>query len=489
MKTFILSVFVLLALSSFSFSQEDECASNPSACMTWSNEPAITPVKWNPDPDKGGYVEQLTIRVLDPYGRAVTGALVNATWTVTNSRGTATTKTLQTGTNGRVNFTLMNVEYDPEDTEMTYVVRAGYANANVTQSFEAYNGIVERTLQLPVYNVMFRVRDKEYRPIEGVTIRVDKKYTTRTSKNGIAYMILGMGNHIAIPEYGDLEKEVKFSVENDTTVGIELKLYNLELRVVDEQSTPLEAQVHIGTHTEKSSLTGWTEFTNITTNEVVVDASYGRYKKSISLDLNNTRQYTIVFDSTPPKIEEVFAQYQQGSIQIRAVVRDDGTHASGLVEDKASILLFYLGEDSVQKTVPMYAVGYGLYEGLIPSDNPQTVVKYTIQATDADGNSATNSDTYVISAPDPSDFENIPAAPEQVAPEGLGFNWALVPIIAVVGIIIAIGGYLYYNSKRPPSQEEHEEPLPPREKQEYSYEHNLDEVPKKGGEPPSPPKV
>lgn len=482
-QTLIIFALLTTGFSDCTFEEGDECT-------TLGDNQAINPIKWNSEGTEGGYVEQLTVRVLDEKNRVVPGALVNVTWEITRARGEATTKTLATDENGRVRFTLTNLEFDPKDTNLMYTVRAGYSGKYLQTSFEAQNKVVERTMVLPLYEVIFRVRDKNYRAIEGVTVVVDEKYSKKTDKNGIASLFLGKGTHVASPQYQDIEELVNFTVNDDTRVDIMLTLYDLSVKVVDDNGNPLIAQVHVGGQKQTSGSSGWANFTNITTPDVVVYSTYGRYKKSVSANLERSDVLLLAFDSTPPIIEDVNVKYTESHLQINAVVRDIGEYASGFSSEQASVDLFYIGADNIQRSLPMYSIGYGVYESLISTQQGQKTIRYTIQATDSDGNSASNTDTFVLPAAEPTGFEDSQSQPPaSVISEQFNFDWTVLPIIALVGVAAAAGGYWYYTSKKLPSQQQEEEPPNPQaETQEYTYDKktSLDSIPKKDGTPKPP---
>jgi hypothetical protein len=75
-----------------------------------------------------------------------------------------------------------------------------------------------------------------------------------------------------------------------------------------------------------------------------------------------------------------------------------------------------------------------------------------------------------------------------VVEEQFRLDWAIVPMLAIAGVVAAGVGYWYYNSRKPPAHEEELAPPPGAKTQEYSYGGALDSVPSKGN-PPKPPQV
>ncbi len=496
-KIFVLS-FVLLALCSISFC--DDCDENSSNCVPWTNEPAIDPIKWNTDDDSGGYVEQVTIRVLDEKGRTVQGALVNITWEITRARGKATTKTLSTNEQGRVSFTLTNLEYDPEDTDKTYIVRVKYGTELVQRTFSAINGKVEQTIVLPVYEIRFFVRDKNSNPLANIPISIGQRSTT-TSKNGVAYAVLESGTHTAIAQYADLAQPTTLVVSGrDLSVNITLELFNLAVNTIDDLANPISAQVNIGSQTIQTNQSGWANFENLTSKDLIVYALYDKYKKTQQVDASRSDVATIVFDLSPPIISDIVANiHTDGNLLVRATIKDPGEYASGLGGENASIVIIYTDSQDEQKRLPMYSVGYNIYEGIIPTFADQASVRYSIYAMDASSNSASSSDLFVIQNEQSSGFD-IPSSEKipddlDVSAQPIRLDWAFVPIVIATIIALAVVGYWYYNNKKPPSAQKEQvtvwkktDETNTQSSTSSSSANSLDSIPKKDT-PPKPPSL
>ena len=491
-KLFMFSI-VVLALTTNVFC--DECDENSSNCVRWINEPAVDPIKWDDEGDEGGYVEQVTIRVLDEKGRVVQGALVNITWEITKARGKATTKTLETNEKGRVSFTLTNLEFDPQDIDKTYDVKVKYGTSFVQRTYSAINGKVEQTVVLPVYEVKFLVRDKELNPIPDVKISVGSRSAT-TSKGGVAYIVLEPGDHSATPHYADLNQQVPFTIANkDVQVNITLELFTLTVKTIDEFETPLVTQVSIADQSKQTDEKGIAVFENLTTKDAIIYATYKDYRKTEQTDLSRIKFATLVFDYTPPQISAINAKrHVDGNLLVQATVKDLGEYASGLSGDNASVVIIYFDSQDQQRMLPMYLVGYELYEGIIPMSQEQASVRYSIYAVDVASNSVSSSEIFVTQNDKKEGFDN--SDPDVVPEVEIEYNepirldWAFVPIMVAVLVVIAVVGYWYYNNRKPPSVEKENKykTTETTQIQNSTNTSSLDTVPKKD-EPPKPPSV
>ncbi|MFA5108048.1 MAG: Ig-like domain-containing protein [Candidatus Micrarchaeia archaeon] len=444
----------------------------------------------------GGWGEYTQVRVLDGMGRVLPNAEVYITWEISKSKGLSETKHQFTDENGRATFMLTNTEFNKNDTNFDYTVYAKYGKATANKVFTFGKDSLPRTLNLQVYEAIFIAKDNEKKPVS-INLLVDDTYDITTDKNGYAYLELDTGAHSVKPVFLDISDEQNFNIKNDSIINVSIKLYSLSVRAVDDEGNPVPAQINVGSQTKKSIDAGWANFTNITKPDIVIKATYGIYKKSVQVNLDSTKMETVIFDSRPPIIKEVSPQWKEKNLQVRAVIEDGGKYASGLAQANASVDLFFIGPDKVQKRLPMYLVGYNLFEGIIPVEGDLGTIRYTVQATDADGNTATDTNTFVIPTVDKQAMDQTTQEPPtKPISEYFAIDiGALAPIVLIVAAIAALV-YWYFMTRKAPS----ERPLK-QEKQstEYSYKEkgftntpsgtqakNLsDAVPKK--EPPRPP--
>ena len=404
---------------------------------------------------RAGWGETVEVRVLDGHYRPVPNATANITWEISKSRGMATTKNLLTGANGRATFMLENIEYLNEDTNYVYTVRAQYGKAGGSAQFNHIIGEKPRTIDLPVYGVTFRAVDGKGIPLQGMKLYIEDWPTLTVPASGFLTMPIDAGEHTLTASIGSLSKEIPFSVTDDTLVNISANFYDLSVRVLDDAGNPVSTEVNVGDMKQTSDADGYAKFVNLSDPDPLLAVYYGRYKKSRTLNLSVDTEAVVVFDSHPPQIRNIRANWNGQILRIQAVIQDNGEYASGLRDNNASIDLYYIDKNSVQKKVQMYAIGYNLYEGAIPLDSSVPTVKYIVQATDADGNSISSSDTFAVPTGDEgadASQLNPPVGPGNAG----GLNLALIiAIVLGVGILAAIA-YKYYKNKKAPTEEAQE---------------------------------
>ncbi len=429
------------------------------------------PALWADNGGNGGWGENVQVRVLDAYGRPVSNASVNIIWQISQTRGVVTSKTRQTNAQGTAVFNVANTEYNVADTNYSFAVTAGYGGARNSSSFTAscYSPITlscydtngtalmgnpafePRTVNLNVFLVTFLVKDRDDKPLS-VPILVDDTYLTRTDAGGVGLLALDNGTHTAVATYSGLKKSQSFDVVDDMAVNISMRLYNLAVRVLDDDGQPLGAQVYAGAAAQATDPDGWARFYNLSDRRPLINVYYGRHQKTALADLEMDNSSVMLFDTHPPVISDVQSDWKGNRLQVRAVIIDQGDYSSGLVGGNASVEIYYIASDGIQRHLPMYGVGHDLYEGLVPLEGGVQQVRYTIQAIDAEGNSGSSSDTFVVptAAQTPGGAGTIP--PVGGGAGGLG-DYTIPVIFVIVLLAIAGAGYWYYRTRKPPTAE------------------------------------
>ena len=414
------------------------------------------------------WYEEVEVRVLDKEYNPVPNATVYIVWEVSKTKGNATTKPALTNERGRAYFKLTNVEFKESDANKDYIVYVQYQNSNFSKKFTAGVGTMPRTVVIDAYPVIIRAVDNSNKPLK-IKILLDNKIELNTDQNGYVEYVLTAGEHILKPIFYDLEQVKRIKIENKTTIDLKLELYNFNLKVVDDNGEPIEkATVSIGPFSYKTDQNGSVQFYNLTKKNVWAQVSYQKYKVHASFDLETSEQGTIVIDRTPPLIRDIHTSREGDKLQIRAVIEDPGKYASGLV-GKARLNLIYKINEEREGMVPMYLVAYNTYEALLKIEPDTKMVKYTIEASDANSNTAISSDVYVLERKE-AFVEEQAEQYQQNLSEILGTQNIFVFIMLVV---IIIGSYYFYKTKIKPQKQ------PPEQEQKTPPKNIFKAVPKK----------
>jgi len=393
-----------------------------------------------------GWYEEVEVRVLDKSYSPVSNATVYIQWEISKTRGNATTKPSLTNENGRAYFKLTNVEFKDSDANKDYIVYVEYQNSKFSKKFTANTGVMPRTVIIDAYPVVIRATDNDNKPMS-IKILIDNKIELTTDQNGYAECIMTAEEHTIKPIFYDLEQVKQVKIENRTTINLKLELYSFNLKVIDENGQPIEkASVTIGPFSYKTDQNGSAQFYNLTKKNIWAQINYQKYSIQASFDLEKSNQGTVVIDRTPPLIKDIHTTREGDKLQIRAVIEDPGKYASGLT-GKANLKLIYKINEEKEGFVPMYLVAYNTYEALIRIDPDTKNIKYTIEATDANSNTALSSDVYVLERKESS----ITQEPQNQQNLSEMLNTQNI-FIFIILIIVGIGSYYFYKTKIQPKQ-------------------------------------
>ncbi|GEM_PF-4815195 len=408
-----------------------------------------------------GYREKTIIRVWSKSGYAVEGAEVSVTYEITRTRGMFTAGPKTTNSTGKVYFDFSNSEFNKNDTNLDYTVSVKFGGATGSGSFKAGKGEYPRTITVDAHLVTIFISDKDGKPLS-VPVSVGNLSKTSDSGGGV-FFIVPEGEQTVSASYRGIERKLPLDVKGDMYLSLTIKLYNASIRVLDDNGAPLATEVYVGAQQKYTDSDGYARFDDIFDPQSQVSVYWGKFKKVVPANLGTNNQITIYFDTHPPNIGSIEAQWKDRFLQVRAAVNENTTHASGMRTGNASVRLVYTTISGGDREVPMYAVGYNFYEGLIPISGTEAQIKYTVVAQDADGNRKTSSDTFVL--PTTAQGGRPPGSePPEMSPLGRPDQSML--IIVGIGIVVIIAGVTlhYYQEhlsvgKQPPMAS----PPPPSE--------------------------
>lgn len=409
-----------------------------------------------------GYREQMEVRVLNSRNQVIPGADVSVTYEISESRGEFTTQNKTTNERGRVSFDFSNSEYVQNDTNLKYTVNAYFMGLENHTEFIYGIGEYPRAVKLSAFMLYITTLDKDSSPIS-VQVKVGEQ-SRQSDELGRAYFMVTPGRHTITTDYKGYERKQDVVINNDTIMNILIKVYNLTVKVVDDAGKPIQADIYIGAQQKTSDAQGYAQFSDVQEEKPQVSVYYGRFKKAAYPNLDAQTDILIFFDSHAPDIRNIEAEWKDKFLQVRAIVDDNGTYASGMGERNASVKLVYSSVEGVEKEVPMYGIGYNYYEGLIPVAGTEAQIKYTILAYDADGNRKSSSDAFVLPT-----NRDVPGKGEKTEPPKLGENLAPLQnntntlFMIGVGIVLIIGGIgiYYYRDRIPGLGGGLEPPMPP----------------------------
>ncbi len=394
-----------------------------------------------------GWGEQLEVRILDGHDRPIPGAMVNVTWPI-NAYKWGVTHTVATDARGRAHFSIATYEFMADKVNYTFYINASYDGKRVSGSFDHRIGSQPRTLWIPAYRVDLFTRDQNGRALS-LDVVADGQVRARTNENGWAQLVLAKGSRSLVASFAGSQQKLTLDVQDDRNATFVFRLYNVRIRLLDDAGNPLSIALNAGPDLYSADEQGYVNLYNLTETTLPITAIYGNFKKSMTIDLSLLNQTVLVFDTHAPVIGAPQSVYNGTTLVVSVPVSDKGDYASGMSSGQAAVMLQYTPAGSLEpRTVPMYAVGYNRFQAAItlPAGSPD--VRYTIIATDADGNQAQSTDVFNIAVLPPPNKTQSTITPAPVQADLAGQFWWVGGVLLLV---IIGGGYWYYVSRRPPS--------------------------------------
>ena len=385
-----------------------------------------------------GYTQRMQVQVFDQGFRPVEGALVYVDRQINAVAGNGKTKPVATGLNGTADFAFSDYEELEGQTDYTYTLYAKYGDQVKSAKLIVTNSSQVRvySLQVGAYYAFVTVHDQFGKALKA---RVTAGNTTReTDSSGTAHFQLPPGKYNIRAEINGATKNKDVLLSLDQAVDIEFPLYTVSVKVLDDYKRPLAAQVDLNGNARNTSSDGIAVFANVSDEQPKIMVRYNDSYRKLQPSLKKDSSFEVVFDLTAPVVQELHHSMQKnGEATVDAYIQEPGASASGI----SSVVISYdIG--GVTTVLPTYTIGYNSFEAKIPAVPKDTLVKYTVKATDKAGNSGFASGTYTIAS------EKKPVAQRKDdGLLGISFGWEAV-VIAAAALGITAYAILYYRKKR-----------------------------------------
>jgi len=339
-----------------------------------------------------------------------------------------------TNSSGSTSFSIMNTVDESFGTcvERIYTIRAdfsGYSNSTIGQ----VNGTEKNyVLWLPFIIHVINVRNAANVPIQNAqVIAYDVTYSTDAAGNGYVLLPVGMSSQVTV-KYGEVSKSVSVNPSLSSSTNVSLSIYDLKVALTDENGNYLKGQVAYK-DVKKEITDSYVVFNMFSDPNPVFYVTVNGVTKQVKTSVSSDN-IVLRFDLTSPIISDIQTRISDNRLYISASIVDPGRYASGITSNP---LLSYETNSSSQAGLKMYFVGNNRYETSIPLGSEE--IKYTITATDAQGNKDSYSDTYSPSFKPEKEIEKVTKGQ---------FSW-----ITVIGIFIfAIVIYFIYQKIREQTQ-------------------------------------
>lgn len=397
----------------------------------------------------GEFYETIDIQVLDEIGRPVWDADVSIKYQLNAIQGYTETTPRKTDENGLVSIKIINTETTPARTKYDFTIIASYGKESTQAKYDVKGprpNII--SVQLRVYRLTVRVVDQFETPLSAI-VSVGE-FVTPTDGQGYARLIVPYGNADIIADYKGTEKKINLDIIADATRKLTISLYDLTVRVFDDQGNPLSATVEYGGEGKGTDENGATSFVETPVSEGTLKVTYKKYEREREVNLETTSEETVVFDFTPPSISDVSVDLVDGVGRITATVTDKGAYPSGF--DETTRIFIRYKVNMTEKEKDMYTIGLNRYRVDIPAQEGNTLVLFTIFVSDKEGNRNSISGNYVV-PPEKAPEEEENGEVIVVAPPGEGgiatiFGIEINIIVIVVLVAIIIGAVIIFLKKR-----------------------------------------
>lgn len=392
----------------------------------------------------GDFYKDINVQVLDEIGRPIPGADVSISYQLNSVQGYIETSPQATNASGQVTIRIINTEKYEDRVEYGFTVIAKYGTQKAEASYDVNSMPNMITLQLKVYRFTVKVVDQAGNPLSAI-VSVGK-YTAPTNTQGYAKLLVPYGNADIIAAYKGTEGKINMDVVADAEREIIIPLYSLTVHVFDDNGNPLNATVEYSGESAETNQDGSAYFAETPVSIGTLKVTYDNHLKEKSITLSAASDETVVFDSTPPSITDVTVEAIDGVGRITATIADSGTYGSGI--DETTRLFVRYKINVTEKEKDMYLVGRDRYRVDIPKQEENTLVLFTIFASDKDGNRNSLSGNYIVPRKETSsgNGEVTPVTPTESGVTKI-FGIDLNAIIIVV-LIIAIGCAVFIFMKR-----------------------------------------
>ena len=392
------------------------------------------------------YHDQMDVKVFDAHWRPLENAVVQVTYQRDRSFGSgySTTAPLLTDEHGLVHVNMWNQEVDPSLLRCDVTVDVYYQGLHTSRDYVAQCHSSEVQFQLPVHRLYLTLKDTDGRLLSNITVYVNDM-EKNTDSAGRVYFDLPEGTANITYIYNGAAITHQVEIKNDTNVALTARLYDLNLKIADENGKPIQATIRVENDEYTASEL---HLNNLTLSSPRITIEYNGLVRELPVSLSDTSDYSVVFDMSAPKMSNVkLEKTDDNSYRISFNLIDEGSYASGI--DLASTSAVVVRNSGSPKTKSIY-VSSGKYYLDLGKMKAGDVVDVSIVLYDKDGNKRTNELSFVI----PTEENSGNASASQGSEENLTKEEGNIIYLIVGIIVLAIIVYVIYNYFRSYDDEE-----------------------------------
>lgn len=400
-----------------------------------------------------GFTDYITVQVVDSNSRLMDGANVYIKYQLdkTTNHGFVDTKNYTTDSSGTLNITIHNIETDPDKVDCDFTVHASYGKSSASGSYTVGARPSQIVLSLDAYPVTLKITDQFKSPISGARVWINGVERV-SDKYGLVSAYVNPGPVSVLVEYLDGTLQDSLQVDSDYYNVIPLQIYAMSINVLDDSGKPLVANATVGGENYTSDENGTIAVSRIMNFAPQAKITYGNLEKDIEIDLRIKTKYNAIFDFTPPKIGEVSITQTKKASKLIIPISDSSAYASGIASGGVAVK-YKAGDSGNWVDISTYLAGKDKYAAEIPIQKPDTIVHFSVDAKDNDGNRAHLEGEFVSSSTSQNSTIQIPqdnssanssttVSPSEVKSEEFPTLYAVVGFIILVVVIYAVYRYI-----------------------------------------------
>ncbi|MFH1685385.1 MAG: hypothetical protein ABH983_03695 [Candidatus Micrarchaeota archaeon] len=389
--------------------------------------------------DCAGYVDEFSVRVLDSKNRPIEGADV---W-IKFDRGTLfgeqyfTTEIRQTDAAGKVDYQVINQGTNTREIDCTIVINgsAGGGTKKIEVEANSHGPIVDVILD-DVYPVKFYVRDHLNAPIENASVTIGDK-SGKTNEYGYVKYLFVEGSYDYLSSYEIAKQAGTIVIEGeDVEFAVIFPHYHIYVDVLDDYGDPLPVNLTVLNETVYLP-DGHYENEKIFGDYIPYKIGYkGLEKNGEILAIENPRA-EIILDIHAPLFGEVVSETINNRTKLNIPISDPGADASGV--DVKTLQVQYRLEpadaSTPWNTAVVFTTGFNTFAAEFPELAPDSIVQFTIEVKDKEGNKATlggKFSTLVGTAPPINNTQN------QTNPQETPGESQEIPLLYIIVVVFVV---------------------------------------------------
>lgn len=195
------------------------------------------------------------------------------------------------------------------------------------------------------------------------------------------YVPIGRATDVEIG-FGNISRKMRVNIGSDTFETVALPVYNLRIRLFDEDERRISGTIIVGSLSAAATETEDAVFERFPYSSAILLVKSDGKEKTVSVNITAER-LDIYIDFSPPAIRDITASAtEKKNVRVAATISDDGKHASGLAT--SPVVRYRFENATAWNELKMYQTAAKAFEATVPAAGND--FDYEIVAVDNQGN-------------------------------------------------------------------------------------------------------